>query len=71
MQVHIGQNLIYPNIAMCSDLETQLLWEYDTENLTEKSNYTERPMKSFTKDNHIVYFLLITLKLSAIVTQEC
>ncbi len=28
------------------------LWEYDTENHTEKSNNTEKPLKSFTKDNH-------------------
>ncbi len=42
------------------------LWEYDTENHTEKSNHTinttETTLKSFTRDNHTEIFSLITLK---------
>ncbi len=55
------------------DLKT--LWEYDTENHTEKSNHTEKPLKSHWK----ALEKIITLKRSllshwylfAIVIQEC
>ena len=62
----------WKQVSVSQQLQNNLLWEYDTE-ITLKNPITLKHtlLKSFIKDDQQWKFLLIILKLSAFVIQEC